>query len=349
MQMISRSRGTLYGLVAAACFGVSTPISKLLLDSVAPQLLAGLLYLGAAVALTAYRTARTKSMEARLRVADLRHFLPMVIFGGVVAPVLMLVGLAEVGATTGSLLLNLEAPFTMLIALLFFGDHMGRRALMAAGLIVGGALALRVQGGSVTGELGGAVLIALACLCWGLDNNYTQRLSNRDPVAVVQGKTLIAGSTNLFLAVGLGQPLPAGHVIVATLALGAVSYGLSVLFDAYALRALGAAREAAFMATSPFLGVLASAAIFRESPTRLEWLACAAMVAGVVLLVREKHSHRHRHDAIAHEHSHVHDEHHAHAHGPTDPRGEPHSHWHVHDETEHEHPHAPDVHHRHRH
>lgn len=342
-------RGALYGLGAAACFGISTPVAKLLLGNTAPQLLAGLLYLGAGLALTGYRVVRRESTEAALRLADLKLLLPVILSGGVVAPVLMLVGLSELGPMTGSLLLNLEAPFTMLLALLFFGEHMGRRALVAAALIVSAAVILRAQSGPLGGELSGAILIALACGCWALDNNLTQRLSKRDPLSIVQAKTLAAGTTNVALAFGSGHALPDAPVVGTALAIGAISYGLSVLLDAYALRLIGAAREAAFMATAPFMGVLAAAAIFRVPPTSLEWVALATMLAGVGLLVSEQHSHLHRHERLKHEHVHEHDEHHRHTHGPGDPPGEPHSHLHEHEAIEHSHPHVPDVHHRHRH
>jgi drug/metabolite transporter (DMT)-like permease len=342
-------RGALYGLTAAACFGVSTPVAKLLLGSMAPPMLAGLLYLGAGIALTAYRLVRRASQEAPLRAADLKFLLPMIAAGGVIAPLLMLFGLNEVGPMTGSLLLNLEAPFTMLLALVFFGEHMGRRALLASALILSAAVVLRVESGALTGELSGVILIALACGFWGLDNNLTQRLSMRDPLSIVQAKTLAAGTTNLLLAFGTGAELPKAPALATALAIGAVSYGLSVLLDAYALRWVGAAREAAFMATAPFMGVLGSAALFRVYPSPVESFALATMLGGVALLMRDKHSHRHRHEALEHEHVHEHDQHHRHAHAPGDPPGEPHSHPHRHEEAEHSHPHSPDLHHRHRH
>jgi drug/metabolite transporter (DMT)-like permease len=208
---------------------------------------------------------------------------------------------------------------------------------------------LRVQSGALTGELSGAILIALACGFWALDNNLTQRLSKRDPLSIVQAKTLVAGATNVFLGFATGHELPEARLLVAALAIGAISYGLSVVLDAYALRFIGAAREAAFMATAPFVGVLASALIFSVSPSPFEWLALATMLAGVGLMVLDRHAHRHRHERMEHEHVHEHDEHHRHPHAPGDPPGEPHSHRHRHDDMEHSHPHLPDVHHRHRH
>lgn len=345
----STRRGALFGLSAAALFGLSTPFSKLLLGEVAPQLLAGLLYLGAGLSITAYRLLRKSSAEAPLRRADVPVLLVLVLSGGVLGPVLMLLGLNELNAVAGSLLLNLEAPFTMLLAVVFFKEHLGRRALIASALIVTGALVLRLEAGAVATKAVGVALVATACVCWALDNNLTQRLSTRDPFAIVQVKTLVAGTTNLVLALSFGRSLPAMNIVGAALVLGSLSYGVSVVLDAYALRLLGAAREAAYFATAPFLGAIGSVALLGERLGSFDALALVAMAAGVALLLREKHAHRHRHERMEHEHLHVHDEHHLHAHGPGDPPGSPHAHPHRHEELEHEHPHVSDIHHRHEH
>jgi drug/metabolite transporter (DMT)-like permease len=261
----------------------------------------------------------------------------------------MLSGLSRLSAVAGSLLLNLEAPFTMLLAVLFFKEHLGRRALVAALLIVSGAAVLRADSSAIEGQALGAALVAAACGCWALDNNLTQRLSTRDPFAIVQLKTLVAGTTNLLLAVSLGHELPALHVVAAALVLGALSYGVSIVLDAYALRMIGAAREAAYFATAPFLGALGALVLLRERLGPLQGVALIAMAAGAAVLLREKHGHRHHHQPLHHEHLHEHDEHHAHAHGPNDPPGSPHSHEHEHEALEHEHPHVSDLHHRHKH
>ncbi len=345
----SHRRGAVLGLTAAALFGISTPLAKLLLGLLAPQLFAGLLYLGAGVAISAYRLLRGASPEAPLKRGDVPLLLALAVSGGILGPVFMLLGLSRLSAVAGSLLLNLEAPFTVLVAVVFFKEHLGRRPLLATLLILGGAVALRVDAGAVHGQPLGVGLIALACACWALDNNLTQRLSTRDPFAIVQVKTLVAGATNLSMGLALGNTLPNASVIAGALVLGSLSYGVSVVLDAYALRLIGAAREAAYFATAPFLGAVGSLLLLRETLGRLEGLALVAMAAGVVLLLREKHAHRHRHERMAHEHLHDHDEHHAHTHGPNDPAGSPHSHWHEHEALEHEHPHVPDVHHRHRH
>lgn len=337
------------GLLAAALFGVSAPISKRLLGDVTPTVLAGLLYLGAGLALTLYRALRPATTEAPLVRGDLPKLAAVVAAGGVAGPVLMLFGLQRTSAMTSSLLLNLEAPFTIALAVLAFREHLGRYAAGAVAFILAGAAILRLQPGAHRADTPGVLLLAGACAAWALDNNLTQRLSLRDPFALVRVKTLAAGSFNLALGLLIAGRMPSLRVTLAALALGSVSYGASVVLDAYALRLVGAAREAAYFATAPFLGALAAIALTSERPGWSDGLAMAAMAAGVAMLLRERHGHRHAHEALDHAHAHVHDEHHRHSHGPGDPPGEAHSHAHHHDPLSHEHPHTPDAHHRHRH
>ena len=350
MGMNQHQRGAVCGLLAAALFGLSAPVAKLLLEGVPPVLLAGLLYLGAATGLWLHRTFMPRTREAPLARTDVAKLITVVISGGVVAPTLMLLGLARVTALTGSLLLNLEAPFTVLLALVMFHEHLGRDGAIAAGLIVSGALVLKLEPGSLGADSLGSALLASACACWALDNNLTQRLSLRDPFAIVRVKTLAAGLFNTALGLALtGGKLPQLSYVPGALLLGAVSYGVSVVLDAYALRSIGAAREAAYFATAPFVGALLAVVFLREPLHWYDGLAMVAMALGAVFLLRERHAHVHEHSALAHEHLHVHDQHHQHTHLSGDPVSEPHSHYHQHAPLVHDHPHVSDAHHRHRH
>ena len=233
--------------------------------------------------------------------------------------------------------------------MLLFGEHIGRYAAAAAVLILGGAALLKLQPGGSQADGWGVVLIASACLCWALDNNLTQRLSLRDPISLVRIKALAAGSFNLLTALFLGASFPSPGLIASALLLGSVSYGVSVVLDAYALRLIGAAREAAFFATAPFIGALASVVLCGDRLGLIDVGAMVVMSLGVALLLRERHTHEHAHHELQHEHAHQHDAHHKHEHAPNDPPGEPHSHRHQHASLVHDHPHLPDLHHRHRH
>jgi drug/metabolite transporter (DMT)-like permease len=338
-----RLQGSAFGLGSALLFGLGAPISKLLLPQAQPLLLAGLLYLGAACALLIIPRSRR---EAPLSRADLPALLVAVLAGAALGPPLLLWGLTRVSGLAGSLLLNLEAPFTMALAVLFFGEHLSGRELGAAALVVGGGALLGARG-DLSASAAGAGAIALACLCWAVDNNFSARLSLKDPVAVLRVKALGAGALNLMLALALGQRLPPAPAATGALALGVFSYGVSFVLYLRAQRALGAARQATLFAVAPFAGAFASVPLLGDRPQVADLAAALLMAAGVVLLLRARHAHLHRHEAMEHEHAHVHDEHHRHAHdGPVQ---EPHSHPHRHDALVHEHPHVSDPHHRHRH
>jgi drug/metabolite transporter (DMT)-like permease len=217
----------------------------------------------------------------------------------------------------------------------------------AAAIILGGVL-VGFQPGHVGGSWIGALEITVACLSWGIDNNLTQRVSLRDPVAVARIKTLAAGSCVLVIALWQGSgEIPGATSLVCAGAVGALCYGVSIVLDVKALRALGAAREAAYFATAPFVGALLSIVVFREFPNLSDLAGATLMISGVFVLLLEKHRHRHEHEATFHEHLHIHDEHHQHQHdGPV---AEPHSHLHKHSPLTHEHAHVPDLHHRHTH
>jgi drug/metabolite transporter (DMT)-like permease len=338
----SLARGAAFGLAAAVLFGASAPLSKLLLPSAGPLSLAALLYLGAGAGLALIGWLRPKAAEARLRRADAPVLAGIVLAGGVAGPVLLLLGLQRLPALTSALLLNIEAPFTMLLAVTLFGEHLTRREAVGAVLVVAGAAV--IQPGGLQGDSIGVLAIAGACFCWALDNNLTQRLSLRDPIAVARFKTLAAGAISFGLALLLREPFgaPGGALL-----LGALSYGLSLALYVHALRILGAARGAALFATAPFAGALLSILILGERASWRDGAAALLMVAGVAAFLRSRHSHEHLHEAVEHDHLHVHDEHHQHQHdGPFE---EPHSHPHRHEALWHEHPHVSDAHHRHSH
>ena len=344
--------GAVCGITAAALFGLSTPVAKILIPGSQPLVLASLLYAGAAITLTLARVGRrrTDGSEPRVRRSDVPLLLVITLTGGVLGPVLMLVGLQRVSGVAGSLLLNLEAPFTMLVAVLLFAEHMSRRGMGAAVFIVGGGIALAWSAGGLSADLLGTAALTGACLSWALDNNLTQRLSLRDPIAIVQIKATGAAAGNLLLAAALGNArAPDATILVGALLLGAFSYGTSILLDVYALRLVGAAREAAYFATAPFFGALAAVPLLGERIGAREGIAAALMALGVGLLLREHHEHHHEHLALVHEHAHAHDEHHQHAHDDHIGPDEIHSHRHEHAPLEHSHPHVSDAHHRHEH
>lgn len=339
--------GVGYALGAAALFGASTPAAKLLLRDLSPLMLSALLYLGAAIALSAYRLLAFESREAQITRRDLPSIGGIIFFGGMLGPILMFFGLQRLSALTGSLLLNLEGPFTALIAVGLLREHLGRREMFAAATIMLGGMLVSFQPGHIGGNWIGAVEIAGACLSWSIDNNLTQRVSLRDPVSVARIKTLAAGCCVLVIALWENRSFPAATSLIYAGTVGALCYGFSIVLAVKALRALGAVREAAHFATAPFVGALLSIVVFRELPNLFELAGAVLMMAGVMVLLRERHGHRHAHGALFHEHLHVHDEHHQHYHDGPVP--EPHSHAHNHLPLTHDHVHVSDSHHRHEH
>ena len=339
-------------LGAAALFGASTPLAKLLLADIAPVLLAGLLYAGSGLGLGAWwllRRLRARADgEAALRRPDLPWLGGAVLAGGVLGPVLLMWGLAATPAATASLLLNLEGVLTAAIAWLVFRENVDRRVFAGMlAIVAGGALLSWTQ--APQGVPWGALAIAAACACWAIDNNLTRHVSGGDPVQIAAIKGGVAGAINLALALALGHRLPEGALVLAAGAIGLAGYGISLVLFVLALRQLGTARTGAYFATAPFIGAALSLLVFREVPGVAFWIAGALMGLGVWLHLSERHAHEHEHEALEHAHRHVHDDHHQHAHDFPWDGTEPHSHPHVHAPLRHSHPHYPDLHHRHRH
>jgi drug/metabolite transporter (DMT)-like permease len=343
-------RGAPWGLLAAVLWGASAPASKLLVTRVGPLTMASLLYLGAAAVLLPERLRRRASQEARLRRSDLATMVGVIVAGGVVGPVLLMIGVKRLSGVASSLLLNLEAPLTIAIAVVAFKEHLGKRQLAAAAMIVLAAAALGLRPGEVSADAVGALAVAGATLAWAIDNNLTQRLSLRDPAAVVRTKSFGAGLCSLAFARLAGEPWPSLRDAGAAMVVGALGYGLSLLFHMRALRVLGAARQATIFATAPFVGALVAVPLLSERPTLLDGAAFVVMALGVAWMLGERHEHMHTHDWMEHDHLHVHDEHHRHDHDPSlGPVVEPHAHPHRHEPLTHAHPHVSDLHHRHSH
>lgn len=340
-------------LAAAALFGASTPLAKLMLGGgLDPWLLAGLLYLGSGVGLALWRAVRRlrggPPTEAPLGRRDLPWLALVVLFGGVAGPILLMVGLAATPAATASLLLNVEGLATMAIAWVVFRESVDRRLLAGALAILAGAVLLSWQGG-LDGAGLGALAILGACLAWGIDNNLTRKLSAGDPVEIAMIKGLAAGAVNLALAFWRGAAMPDVGAVAAAGVVGFAGYGVSLVLFVLALRHLGAARTGAYFSTAPFIGAALAIGLFGDPVTVAFLVAAALMAVGIYLHLTERHAHLHAHEALEHAHRHVHDAHHRHDHAPDDPPGEPHTHHHRHTPLEHSHPHFPDLHHRHGH
>ena len=335
----------LQALLAALFFGASAPIAKLLLGDVPPILMAAFLYLGSGTGISlikVYQHVTGNQREAGIRRPDAGWLAGAIVSGGIIAPIILMISLKSTPASTASLLLNFEGVGTTVIALSFFHESISRRALAAIFMITLASIFLSTDFSSGFGLSLGALGVIVACVLWGVDNNFTRNISARDPLTIVAWKGLVAGCFSLLLGLVLGQQLPEARLVLRILLLGFISYGLSTMFFIYSMRGLGAARTSALYGTAPLAGVILSIFIFHDPFTMLFIVAALLMITGAYLLSNEEHAHFHIHMPVVHEHIHRHDE--THAHSDAD---EQHSHEHEHPHTEHEHGHMPDIHHRH--
>lgn len=335
---------------AAVLFGIVIPISKILLPGTGPVTLAALLYLGAGIGLLLMRAIAPKKpgVESRVTRRDLPYLAVIIVAGSIVGPILLMTGLTQVPAGTASLLLNAELIMTVLIASVFFSEHLGSRVIAAVISVFIGGLIVSVDISGGFGLSPGAVLILGACFCWGIDNNVTRVLSDRDPATIVILKGIFAGIFGLFLGIFLGESLPSPTLMVMILITGFIGYGLSLILFIRSLRVLGAVRTGSLFALAPFVGVLVSWIIPGEIPGYQVLLSLPFMMLGVFLIITEHHQHLHSHYQISHDHRHQHlDGHHTHVHpGSENPE---HAHIHQHEQQAHSHDHTPDLHHHHDH
>lgn len=340
-------RGGLLALLAAALFGISTPLVQSFGVGLGAFTTAALLYAGAA-AVGAFSRQRIER-EARIDRRDLPRLLAMAAFGAVIGPVALAWGLQHTSGTSASLMLTLEALFTAVLAWRLYRETMDGRVWTAMALLLAGGMVLVLDQGRAGGaQLWGLLAVLLATAAWGVDNTLSRALAERDPGQVVMAKALLGATATTVLALVLGEPLPSLAAALALFAIGASGYGLSLRFYLLAQRAFGAARTGSVFAFAPFIGAVVAIALGDRSASGMMALGSALMLAGVVLHLAESHGHEHAHDALEHEHAHRHDDgHHDHSHDPM-PAGE-HSHLHQHQPLRHVHEHVPDVHHAHRH
>ena len=340
-------RGVALAAAAALAFGATVPLLKRASAGVGVFTSGSLLYLGAAAAAGLVVALRGRpAARGPLRAGVLVRLIGVALLGAVCAPAFLVAGVKRTDAVTTSLLLTLEAPFTMLLARLLFHEHLGRRALVAGTLVLAGAALVATPAGAVGPARAGAAFVAAAMLAWALDNIVSRTLADRDPRSVVASKGLLGGLLSAAAALLIGEARPPAAAALAIAGIGAVGYGLSLLLYLRAQSLVGAARTASVFAAAPFVGSVVALALGEPWPGAAFAAAAALMIAGVWLHASEHHGHRHHHAPLRHEHLHTHDDgHHTHTHDPM-PSG-PHTHVHEHEDVTHEHEHSEDLHHRH--
>lgn len=346
---MSSGYGAALALLSALLFGTATPASKWLLADLGPFQLAGLLYLGAAAATAPafLRERDGRGFHRQLDLANRWRLAGAVVAGGVLGPVLLLFGLRQALAGSVALLLNLEMVATAVLGVVFFREPLGRLGCAGALGVVGAGALISWQAGWP--GLAAAAWVAGACVCWGLDNHWTALIDGISPARSTFWKGAVAGSANLTIGLA-SRPLDAPWAAIGwALAVGALSYGASIVLYIRSAHQLGATRAQAFFASAPFIGAALSFVWLGENLGWEHLVGAAVLGTSVVLISWSQHEHAHVHAAVAHTHSHRHDDgHHRHAHEGL-PASIRHTHWHRHDRLVHAHPHWPDVHHRHAH
>ncbi len=339
--------GVLLAIGSAVAFGLTTPVIAWAGAALGPLTIAALLYAGAALAALAMRSGVRGG--APLVRADLPRIVAIAVAGAAVAPVLLAWGLLHAGATAGSLVLNLEAVLTVLLAWIIYREALGRRVLVAVVLMAGGGVVLAIDAGSRSSAgLVGALAVAGATLGWAIDNTLTRKLADRDPLQVIAAKGALGATLTGTIALCRGEPRPALWALGILLACGATGYGLSLRLYLLAQRRVGAARTGSVFALAPFVGAAVAFAFGDRSASAWTAGAAACFAIGVYLHVSEHHGHDHIHVVTDHEHAHRHDDgHHDHLHDP--PVAGEHTHPHHHAHVAHTHEHAPDLHHDHTH
>jgi len=339
--------GVLAALGAALLFGAGTPMAKLLLTNVSPWLLAGLLYLGSGIGLTTYRWL-SHAPAVHLPTKGKFWLAGAIVAGGILAPVLLMVGLTGMPASGASLLLNAEGVFTALLAWFAFKENFDRRIALGMGAIVAGATILSWPGEALFAGMTPALAVLGACFAWGIDNNLTRKVSLTDATWIASVKGVTSGCVNMLLACLMGATLPKWPNLMGALVVGFLAYGVSLALFVVSLRHLGTARTGAYFSLAPFFGAVLAIAMGERVTVPL-LVSGGLMTFGLWLHLTERHIHKHMHEAITHDHEHIHDAHHQHAHDIRVDPGVKHRHHHQHEQLTHVHTHFPDAHHRHDH
>jgi drug/metabolite transporter (DMT)-like permease len=340
-------RGGSLALLAAALFGLSTPLVQHFGQGLGAFTTAALLYAGAAVIALVMR--HPPEREAALCRTDYPRIAAMAAFGAVVGPVALAWGLQRTSGSSASLMLTLEALFTALLAWRLYGETMDKRVGAAMLFLLAGGMALVLeQGLAGDTQLAGLLAVLIATAAWGVDNTLSRGVADRDPGQVVLVKAGLGATATVALALLFGEPIPALTAAIALLAIGATGYGLSLRLYLLAQREFGAGRTGSVFAFAPFIGALGAFTLGNRTGTWMLVAGGVLMLVGVVLHLFESHGHAHDHETIEHEHAHSHDDgHHSHTHDVM-PSGQ-HSHVHRHEPLRHVHPHVPDAHHLHSH
>lgn len=279
----------LFALLAAVLYAINIPLSKLLLNYIEPTMMASYLYLGAGVGIGItflFSKRRGGDGGNKIQKSDLHYVIGMIVLD-IIAPILLMFGLTDSASSNASLLNNFEIVCTSLIALVVFREVISRQMWIAISLITLSSFFLSFEDISSFRFSWGAILVLLATLCWGLENNCTKNLSDKNTYQIVFLKGIFSGLGSLIVALCLGESFAEiGYFAIAML-LGFVAYGLSIFFYIRSQAVIGAAKTSAYYAVAPFIGTFLSFLIFSESLTVGYLIGLVIMILGTVIVIRD--------------------------------------------------------------
>lgn len=285
------AQGIAFAILAAALYAVSAPFSKLLLAHIPATLMAGFLYIGAGMGMAAVAFIRkiggAKKEESRFSAGEIPFVIGMIVLD-ITAPVCLMIGLEHTTAANASLLNNFEIVATALIALFVFKESISPRLWVGIAFVTASCTLLSFEDISSIRFSEGSLLVLLAAVCWGLENNCTRRISGKDPLKIVLLKGIFSGAGSLIIGFCIGERAEQPKYIPAVLILGFVAYGLSIFFYVYAQRLLGAARTSAYYAVAPFIAAALSLVVFGEKPAPTYFAAIILMAAGAFFASGDK-------------------------------------------------------------
>lgn len=306
MMKMNKITAICYAVSAALFYALNIPCSKLLLDKIAPTLMAALLYLGAGlgVGIIYLFHYKKESPDERLARKDMPYVVGMVVLD-IIAPILLMIGVKIGKSANASLLGNFEIVATSLIALFIFKEKVSRRLWTAIGFITLASITLSFSGiGSFSFSVGSLFVLG-ATACWGFENNCTRCISEKSTYQIVTIKGFGSGTGALLVAMLSGANFPQAIYIFPALLLGFIAYGLSIFTYIRAQKDLGAAKTSAFYAVAPFIGAFLSFILLHENLTISYITALIMMMAGTIFVIIDTLAYHHAHEHI-HTFTHIH-------------------------------------------
>lgn len=285
--MNQKHTATLFAILAAALYAINIPFSKILLNNVAPTMMAAFLYLGAGIGLFLYGLfSKESKKEAPLTKSELPFTIGMIVLD-IAAPILLMIGLQSTNSANASLLNNFEIVATSMIAFFVFKEILSKRLTLAIILVTIASIALSFEGeGSFQFNTGSLLVLAASC-CWGLENNCTRMLSSKSSVQITTIKGIFSGLGSFIIALTIGERIPSLKYILIVLVLGFVAYGLSINFYIKAQKELGAAKTSAYYSIAPFLGVVFGIILLKEQPDMGFYVGLLIMIAATILMIKD--------------------------------------------------------------